>query len=594
MTGLKEAPPGPRPSLLDRIAGLPALLQFGAAAAFFLILSFLSMRGDSLVNDEIAHLPAGWSYWRTGDFRLNPEHPPLSKLLAALPLLAMSPRWPEEDPVVQHWRIGEQWRFGYVFLFQSGNDADRLLFWGRVPMLLWGLILIALSFTVGREIFGPRAGLAALILTSSCPEILAHSHLVNTDAAAAACLFLSIVAFWKLTQRPTALRAAFAGAALAAALTVKFSALMLLPALFWTIFIAAWWRWEDLDPEEKTRSRRWKEIGRWTGCLAVAGVVAWLGIWAVYGFRYAASPDPAFQWDWTFGVTGRTMIGRCVAFARDHRMLPEAFLYGFSYMHENAQGREAFAFGRYSSQGWLWYFPAAYLVKTPLVLMVLTLGGSAAALKRNLLGRSPEFFLLIPLILYWGLAIGSGMNIGIRHILPVTPLMIVLGARLVSGWAPRTAGVLLLCALAGAVAAAPTFLSDFNVVSRLIWRRDQMLSDSSLDWGQDLGRLKSWMDRNGVPELKLSYRGNDSPRRHGLRHLQLRGSNMYTDYEPEWRWASSIEPGDWVAISATNLCGVLFPDKDYYLQKFKDLTPAATVGGSILIYRIPPGWSWKF
>jgi 4-amino-4-deoxy-L-arabinose transferase-like glycosyltransferase len=588
----------PTRAVFDRIAELPPWLLLSIAVAAFLALSIVAMWDDAIVNDEIAHLPAGYTYWTTGDFRLNPEHPPLAKLIAALPLRFLDLRWPDETHL-QHWSIGQQWRFGYSFLFLSGNDADLALFCGRLPMLLWGVLLIVSVTAVARELFGPRGGLIALVLVTFCPEILAHSHLVNTDAPVAAAVFVAVAAVWKLTQRRTTGRAAAAGAAVAVALTVKYSSVMLIPALVWMILVAAYAEWEALEPAERTRARLRAETLRWAGSLAVLATVTFAGIWAVYGFRYAASPDPSYRWDWDFGLTRETVVARAVAFAREHRLLPEAYLYGFSYMHENAQSRNAFAFGLYSDVGWAWYFPAAFLVKTPVPILLLTVAGTARALWRSFRSRTKEAFLLIPLVIYWTMAVWSSMNIGVRHILPVVPLMIALAAGLAprtsaAPWKLRALGGLLACTVAGAVAAAPYFLADFNLPSRLIWRRDEMLVDSSLDWGQDLGRLKKWMDEHGVAEIKLSYRGNASPRHYGLNHQQIRGSNMYSDYEREWTWARSLRPGDWVAISVTNLTGVLFEDTVYYRARFSHLKPVAHVGHSILIYRIPPNWSWKF
>lgn len=584
-------------SLFDRVAAAPPILLVGVASITFVALALAAMWKDATVNDEIAHLPAGYTYWKTGDFRLNPEHPPLAKLIAGLPLRLMSLRWPEEEEAV-HWSIGQEWVFGYRFLFLSGNDPDRIIFWGRIPMLLWGVLLIVTVYGVTRGLYGPRGSLIALVLVTFCPEILAHSHFVNTDAAVAALLFLAVVAFWKLTQRRTVVRAVLAGAALSAALTAKFSAVMLVPALAWTMVVAFVSQWQELEPSERTWKRLLKEGGLWGAYLCAVAVLAWLGIWATYGFRYAASNDPAFHWNWNFTQTKDTLIGKAIAVGRAYRLLPEAYLYGFSYMHENAQSRYAFAFGKYSDTGWWWYFPAGFLVKTPVGMILLAGAGVLQVLRRSFRQRTKEFFLLIPLITYWVLAVGSHMNIGVRHILPVYPLMIVLAGTLgVSSWdgvlkQRLILGCLALTALAGIIA-TPHHLAYFNLPSRLIWEPHEMLVDSSLDWGQDLGRLKAWMDENNVDQLKLSYRGNSSPRHYGLRHLQLRGSNMYTDYEREWKWAKEIVPGDLVAISATNLVGVLFDDKDFYIARFRELTPIARIGNSILIFRIPEGWSWK-
>ena len=116
-------------------------------AAALLLIMFLaavtSMRNDSLTMDELAHLPAGYSYLTQKDMRLNPEHPPLIKDLAAVPLLFIKGiNFPSD---VSFWKddVNGQWGFGWYFLFQSQNPADQMIFWGRIPMIL---IMIVLGF----------------------------------------------------------------------------------------------------------------------------------------------------------------------------------------------------------------------------------------------------------------------------------------------------------------------------------------------------------------------------------------------------------------------------------------------------------------
>src|SRR5215472_17573568 len=92
---------------------------------------FLAIPKLSATADEIVHLPAGYTYWTTRDFRLNPEHPPLAKLLAAVPLLFLKPY---TDLTSREWNTADEYLFGYRFLYS--NDADRLLFWGRLPLTM--------------------------------------------------------------------------------------------------------------------------------------------------------------------------------------------------------------------------------------------------------------------------------------------------------------------------------------------------------------------------------------------------------------------------------------------------------------------------
>jgi len=135
--------------------------------------------------------------------------------------------------------------------------------------------------------------------------------------------------------------------------------------------------------------------------------------------------------------------------------------------------------------------------------------------------------------------------------------------------------------------AAPHFLAHFNLPSRILFERHEMLVDSNLDWGQDLGRLKEWMDREGIPSLKLSYFGHGSPRQLLLQHEVLPGNCTYPFFEPEWKQAGPLKPGDIVAISASNYSGFLLQDRDLYRRQFAGVKPLAVIGNSIIVFRVP-------
>src|SRR5262249_13733257 len=123
---------------------------------------------------------------------------------------------------------------------------------------------------------------------------------------------------------------------------------------------------------------------------------------------------------------------------------------------------------------------------------------------------------------------------------------------------------------------------------RLLAERHELLADSNLDWGQDLRRLKAYVDRHGIRDLKLAYFGLGSPRQLGLIHSKLPGGNYYSDVEPEWGNAGVLKPGDWVAVSLSNYVGLGTPqDRDYYRRLLDGLRPVTTIGRSIAVYRIP-------
>src|SRR3989338_7641271 len=164
---------------------------------FVFVITVASMSGDSVTMDEVAHLPSGYSYLTQKDMRLNPEHPPLVKDLAAIPLLFI--KGIEFPYDIKAWQsdVNGQWDFGFNFLYGRGNPVDKMIFWGRIPMIL---ILILLGFYIfkwSRELFGNNGALLALLLFSFSPTFLAHGRLVTTDVGAAAGALIATYYFIK-------------------------------------------------------------------------------------------------------------------------------------------------------------------------------------------------------------------------------------------------------------------------------------------------------------------------------------------------------------------------------------------------------------
>jgi 4-amino-4-deoxy-L-arabinose transferase-like glycosyltransferase len=493
-------------------------------------------------------------------------------------------------------------KFGFEFLYQSGNDPDLLLALGRLPTLFWGLLLLLSTFAVARTLFGDRGGMVALGLATFCPALLAHSHFVTQDVPVAALFFLTVVAYWNLEKNRTSKWAIYCGALLGGAITTKFSAVFLLPILA-TMGLAyglretARLRSRTDSPPSSLSAVAAGWIRRGTDAILILGT-CWMVIWAVYGFRFSGSPDPSYHFIWDFPLTGRSWIAGACRLASDSSIVPEALAYGFQWQNEhNERGHPGYALGDYTQTGWWWYFPLAFLVKTPLPALILYCWGAWACARKPSPGALTRELLFIPLIYYVGFSLASRIDLGIRYLLPVYPFLAVLSGAVASnepGSEPSTRFLRLKTALmattaAGCLLAAPYFLPYFNFPSNVLFYRHFLLVDSNLDWGQDLKRLKQWMDAQGIPEVKMAYFGFGSPRQLALSHQVLPADNPYSHLEPEWKPAASLEPGDYVALSATALVGVLSPDRTYYLRHFRQLRPLKIIGHSILIFQIPPG-----
>jgi len=199
------------------------------------VLAITSMKNDAAIMDELAHIPAGYSYLTQQDYRINPEHPPLIKDLSAIPLLFMHLNFPVND---KSWQtdINGQWDLGTQFLYHSGNNADKIIFWARIPMVLVMLLLGFYVYKWTRNLYGSKIAIFALFLYAFSPTILTHGRFVTTDIGAAIGFFVATYYFIKFLQKPTAKNIILAGVVFGLAEMLKFSLFLLVP-FFGFLFI---------------------------------------------------------------------------------------------------------------------------------------------------------------------------------------------------------------------------------------------------------------------------------------------------------------------------------------------------------------------
>lgn len=399
------------------IAALMLILMFG--------LAFFSILDDSMTMDEVAHLPAGYSYVTQLDMRLNPEHPPLIKDMAGIGVWLWSKitnaqiNFPYN---IASWKddINGQWDFGFKFMYESNNDADGMLLAGRLPMFLILLLLGIYIFKWAKELFGNQAALLALFLYSLSPTFIAHGRLVTTDVAAAAAIFIALYYFVRWLKLPTAENLIVAGIVFGVALCAKFSVFLLIPlfgflTIIWLIVLF-------FHPGKIPFYHKGKQfnlfadnnvLGAVIGninsirkkiiCSNIAnyivdfifiGLLALLTIYTIYIphvwnypverqvndmnfilYSYAGSPDQIpFQ-----SCANLHRIKRCPAeitiwMASKPILRPMAqYLYGLLMVIQRAAGGNTTYFlGEVSAAGWKSYFPIIYALKEPLTMHILT------------------------------------------------------------------------------------------------------------------------------------------------------------------------------------------------------------------------------
>lgn len=555
--------------------------------ALFAVAACVSLRLDSATFDESVHLFSGVSYLQTGDFRLNPEHPPLAKMWAALPLVV---RGVEPISITSgRWRQAREWELGFEFVNGPFDDLERRdpaarLGPARTMMVVLGLLLLAVIYFWSNEAWGAGGGLVSLGLAALSPTLLAHARLVTTDVPAALGFAATLWTFWRFCHRPSVIRALAVGGALGVALLLKYLTLLLVPTLIVALLI-----WVIRPPAgDSARWTRVRRLALGTAALTLAASMAFVMIWAAYGFRYRAPRTRDYDLNWSLVSIQPPMVAASLNLAREHRLLPEAYLYGVSYVLSNGD-RKTFLNGHILPTGSRVYFPEMVLLKsTPAFLLLLGwLIWHALRTRWSFDG----LWLAAAIGIYGLAAVLSSLNIGYRHLIPLEALVLVALGAIVPGALSRRGSAVALVALlalhaASSAQAFPRYLSYFNILGGGAGHGWAYAVDSNIDWGQDLRRLGDWTAAQHDPIIYLAYFGNADPTAYGIRFRKI---VQIVDYEP-WRPSAFPGPADYFAVSVTLLQGAYVgnPDVAAWLAHVRnEMTPIARAGDSILIYRMP-------
>ncbi len=540
---------------------------------------------ESLTFDEEDHMYAGYRMWKNHDYGLNPEHPPLVKLLATLPVLGEKLWVP---PLKGIYFKGEAYLGGRDWLMHNDGGRQRLVFRMRLATALLAIALSLVIFFAAREWFGTTAALVALTLAVFDPNLLAHSGLVTTDIGAALFFLALIYAFYRYVKHPTLLRLSIAGVAAGLLLATKHSGILLAPMLL--VLIA----WEIAFAPTAPRARL---ALRMAAAFAAIGVVAVMVLWAFYGFRYAARPA-GLQLIPSMATYSESLSGleRSIIWwmARLH-FLPESYLFGMVDVRVFAKGFSTFILGRWYPHGVLWYFPAVLAIKTTLGLIAL-LGLAGFAIVTGKLGKwrdhdriRPLAYLLLPGAVFLAVAMINGLNIGVRHILLMYVLAAILAGSGVAVLAPRSRRWLLLCValiaahIASALSVFPNSLAYANEAWGGARNAHRVLNDSNVDWGRQLYQVKEWEDRHSSEDCWFAYtvRPFIYPETYGVHCHVLPNGLGGAGTEP----VPAIIHGS-VLLSAGEVDGSLWPSQEMNpYRAFQTITPDEEIDYGVLVYR---------
>jgi len=555
------------------LLALMALLADGAA------------RRESVTFDEMAHIGAGVSYLQKLDMRMNEEHPPLAKVLAAVPLVIRGVHadysqisWSFSGSGLFKQYLGE-WIFGH-WLITRWNDPIATVFWARQPMLFLTLVLGVVLFLYGSRLGDQWGGLLCLCTYATMPVMLAFGPLVLTDIAITLFVVLTLWAFASMWRSPSRGTVLLFGLAFGGALLSKFSAGLLF-FCFPAFILSLRWRPTPEQPADKAKLRAWPRL-RWRS-LTKGVFLAALVVHAV-----------DFVLSWNEPTDSLSFLGTNMAALVLRRVLmpPWIYLRGLALFAFTGKP-PAFILGHSYPHGVWFYFPVLFLLKSSLaflLLLVLALAvGLFAKFRPARIAVIPEGMELhwravwVFLVVFSGACFLSRFQFSIRHfsvslallILLLAPLPRALNQLRSSGWTAARAGVWLTVALAlasvfTAVRAYPYYLPFLNSLGGGRPAYD-LVADSNLDWNQGLLEVESFVRQRGLTHVLIDAYGFSDP----------------TVYVPEAQFWNCQEarPGDggqWAVVSANLI------QESHNCVWLLEFPHEALAGGSMYAFQLPP------
>ncbi len=570
----------------------------GKKIAYILAIAILASMGrtlikaaveDSATSDEVVHATAGYTYVKTLDYRLNPEHPPLVKDLAGLFISTIPLNYPYKffyaDDV-------NQYRNAYAFFYESGNDADEILARGRFAVVIITIILGAFVFIWSSELNGLAAGLFSLLLFAFDPNILAHGHLITQDIGISAAAVVNLYFVWKYLQNPSAMLLTAAGLTFGVALSTKFSApLLLVVYAVLVVYLALKERPLASSSDRPAYLRSLKAAAAVLASRAFPfAIIAAIGIavvFSVYSINMLNMPVDAQK---TLIEKSLPSKAPAIAYLAETSFRPLAqYALGFRMVGNHVVGGQKIYFLGELTRGVHYYYPLVFLLKSTVPTLSLIL--LALAFGRGLQSKSRlgEVALLSGAIVFPLAATTGNLDLGVRYILPFYPLFYIYAGKLVKlfrieslgrhfggrfrpGRAALTVAVIAIAIwqIKTATNIAPYYISYFNEFVGPV-NGGMIVSDSNADWGQDLKRLKKYVDGKGIERIYIDYFGGG--------HIGYYFGRKATWWSPR----RSGRPKGWFAISLNNYTRYTAAGEYRWLLKEK---PVDRIGYSILVYHL--------
>ena len=485
------------------------------------IVMVLVVRRESVTMDEVIHITAGVSYLQQHEERLNLEHPPLEKLLAAFPLVIAGAK---QDYELAAWQSPDEGDFCWATMRGWGLGGERKIFLARLPMIALTLVFAFTTFWMARTLGGSAGGMVSLLLFVTSPFFYAYGPLVMTDIGVAFFSILTVWTFASLWERPNLKYAVLFGLAFSGALLSKFSAGLLLPTL---VLLGLWFKFRPIDSSFNwRRATLFSLLGTGFACAivyAAYAVIFWksrAGWLLSYRFEHSTHHLRA--------------LGSAANMLQAHpwmdAVLSPVILYCLGVgLTLRSLARPTYLLGRVYPHGTLWYFPTQFLYKmTPgflclTLLLICLLIWKRIGSKQQVSNDGQDHILHVralglTLFIFTLAAVASPLNLGIRHIsVSIAALTVLIS--LVVPWSAairnvrakvivRILGVIaIVVAFVSIVTAFPDYIGYLNVLkgSRASY---EITADS--DMGQLVIELRDFMRKHQVGAIMIDMPGSVS------------------------------------------------------------------------------------
>jgi 4-amino-4-deoxy-L-arabinose transferase-like glycosyltransferase len=558
-----------------------------ALSLAIMVLGVTSIREKSLTWDEPWYVGAGYYLAKTGNFHTDAisSHPPLPYYINSIPLFALDylGMMPPGDPAfttLEENKSADGCYFCYVntfvyrLVYGEQYRGLNLLFLSRITMLFVLVLCSIYMFRLSKEYFGFGTACVLTTLLALNPNILAHASLATTDIAPVCFNLISFYYFNRFMESKTPSNCLKTGISLGLALLSKESSLYLIP-VYATILV--------IDALENIR--RWKRMILLAVACALIGVVALTTLNAAYGFK-------------EMKLSSGNVID-----------IPLSEYYGFinggslqSHLnkgHSNYLAGEAYDSTTARGMDYLFkikYWATVAILKNPegilalfLIALVYYLGRIFSPIGGDRRMARLNMYLTVNLAVFMAFAIQINILIGIRLVLFIYPIIFLLMGEpvkkmLSANQATRKAAyALLVASLIPTLIYYPHYLAYFNQLIGGPQNGYKYLTDSNLDWGQDLPGLKSYMAEHNIRKIKLAYFGRDWIDEYKIKYVSLPNNQNYLSTQRPAELGCGPTKG-MLAISATSLSGQ-YGNPDCY-RWLQNTTPVANIGYSILVYNI--------